>query len=105
VSFVAAGIITASRRLRAIPLPCWSSVPSLSASHWRNRPGWGMDPVVITPTLRLITEAARAGAMELDRSLAAAEAGTRLVSGLDPRSRLPAAVDAVLRMPALTPTA
>jgi hypothetical protein len=104
-SFAAAAVVTASRRLRAIPLPCWASVPSLPASRWRDRPGWGTDPAVITPTLRLITEAARAGAMELDRLLSAAEAGARLAAGVDPRSRLPAAVDAALRVPALTPTA
>ena len=98
MSFAAAAIIT------AVPLPCWSSVPSLPASRWRDRPGWGMDPAAITSTLRFISGAARAGAMELDQLLAAAEAGARLVSGLDPRSRLPAAVDAVLRVPALTPT-
>jgi hypothetical protein len=43
------------------------------------------------------------GLRELDRLEAAAEQGRGLVAGGDRRSRLPDALDALLRVPALTP--
>ncbi len=42
---------------------------------------------------------------ELDRFQSAAEQGRGLVAGGNRRSRLPAALDALLRVPALTPKA
>ena len=45
------------------------------------------------------------GLRELDRLEAAAEKGRGVVAGGDKRSRLPDALDALLRVPALTPKA
>ena len=47
----------------------------------------------------------KAGLRELDRLEAAAEQGRGVVAGGDKRSRLPDALDALLRTPALTPKA
>jgi hypothetical protein len=55
--------------------------------------------------LRQIADAVRGGLRELDRLLGAAGAGAKLTAGLDRRSRLADAVDTVLRVPAITPTA
>jgi Fic family protein len=45
------------------------------------------------------------GLRELDRLDAAAEKGRELAARTDKRSRLPGAIEALLRYPALTPTA
>ena len=55
--------------------------------------------------LHLVAESARMGLRELDRLEAVAEQGRGLVAGGDKRSRLPDALDALLRVPALTPKA
>ena len=55
--------------------------------------------------LHLVAESARMGLRELDRLEAAAEQGRGVVAGGDKRSRLPDALDALLRVPALTPKA
>lgn len=62
-------------------------------------PGW------LGAFLQLLTEAARAAMRELDRLLTVAERGRALSAGCDRRARLPAALDAVLRSPVLTPKA
>lgn len=102
---VVAAALIACGRLRAIPLPFWAAIPGRPASQWRDDPGFGTKPEVMVVALRQIAEAARGGLRELDRLRDAAEAGARLTANLDRRSRLPEAVDAVLRVPALTPTA
>ncbi len=102
---VAAAALVASGRLRAIPLPLWAAVPGRPASQWRDDPRFGAEPEALIVALRQVAEAARGGLRELGRLLDAAEAGARLTAGLDRRSRLPDAVDTVLRVPALTPTA
>ena len=53
--------------------------------------------------LRLVAESARAGLRELDRMAAAEATGRALAATGGARSRLGAAVEAVLRHPALTP--
>src|SRR5277367_1893979 len=53
--------------------------------------------------LHLVAESARMALRELDRLGAAAEQGRGVVAGGDKRSRLPDALDALLRVPALTP--
>jgi hypothetical protein len=53
--------------------------------------------------LHLVAESARAGPRTLDRLEAAAAQGRGLAAGGDKRSRLPDAVDALLRVPVLTP--
>jgi Fic family protein len=53
--------------------------------------------------LHLIAESARLGLRELDRLEAAAEKGRGLLAKSDRRSRLPDALDVLLRAPVLTP--
>jgi hypothetical protein len=55
--------------------------------------------------LHLVAESARSGLRDLDRLLQAAEQGRGLTAQADRRSRLPDALDAALRTPALTPKA
>ncbi|TCZ61070.1 helix-turn-helix domain-containing protein [Roseicella aquatilis] len=102
---VAAAALVACGRLRAIPLPLWAAIPGRPASGWRDDPRFGAEPDTLITALRQIAEAARGATRELDRLLDAAEAGAKLTAGLDRRSRLPDAVEAVLRAPAITPTA
>jgi Fic family protein len=52
-----------------------------------------------------VAESARAGLRELDRLEAAAAKGRGLAADLDKRSRLPDAIEALLRTPVLTPKA
>jgi ribosomal protein S25 len=53
--------------------------------------------------LHLIAESARPGLRELDRLAAAAAQGRAVLAGTDRRSRLPAALEALLRAPVVTP--
>jgi Fic family protein len=55
--------------------------------------------------LHLVAESARMGLRTLDRLEAVAEKGRGLAAAADKRSRLPDAVDALLRAPVLTPKA
>jgi len=55
--------------------------------------------------LHLVAESARMGLRTLDRLEAVAEKGRGLAAAADKRSRLPDAVDALLRSPVLTPKA
>ena len=73
----------------------------------RRRPRRRPRPPVTWPLafLHLVAESARMGLRELDRLAAAAEQGRGVVAGGDKRSRLPDALDALLRVPALTPKA
>ena len=96
-----------------IPLPFWSAWPALGQPTEENLPR--LRPAVARAMcgaerapwavvfLAFAAEAARAGLRELDRLLAAAEAGRGLATGLDRRSRLPASVDLVLAEPVITP--
>lgn len=94
--------VRACGRLRAVPLPFWSSVTL-------GRPTAVVSPhssgTVLVATLRQVAEGARAGLREVQRLLDAHDRGATLTSGRDRRSRLPAAVKAALRTPALTPGA
>lgn len=98
--------------LRAVPLPFWGAAPALAAGEPvrlprlrgdavrrlfpAGAPGW--DGVFVA----MVGEAAIAGLRELDRLKDAAGKGAALVAGLDRRARLPAALEAVLRSPAVT---
>jgi Fic family protein len=53
----------------------------------------------------LVAESARAATRELDRLEAVTEQGRGLVTAVDKRSRLPDAIEALLRTPVLTPKA
>ncbi len=55
--------------------------------------------------LHLIAESARLGLRELNRLEVAVAQGRHGLAGIDRRSRLPAALDALLRAPVLTPKA
>ena len=55
--------------------------------------------------LALVAESARLGLRALERLQSVAEQGRGVVAGGDKRSRLPDALDALLRAPALTPKA
>lgn len=103
-ALVGAIAASASGRLRATPLPLWTSVPGQPAAAWRRNPSLSSDPATAIPVLQQIAEGSKVGLRELGRLLDAAHRAASLTSDLDKRSRLPDAVDAVLRVPAMTPT-
>jgi hypothetical protein len=97
-------------------LPVWAAYPAVGFSGRDALPGLRSDAAdrvagrgqpVTWPLafLHLVAESARLGLRELDRLEAAAEKGRGVVAGSDKRSRLPDALDALLRVPALTPKA
>jgi hypothetical protein len=97
-------------------LPVWAAYPAVGFSGRDALPGLRSDAAdrvagrgqpVTWPLafLHLVAESARMGLRELDRLEAAAEQGRGVVAGSDKRSRLPDALDALLRVPALTPKA
>lgn len=106
-----AALRLASARIPAvIPLVAWSGWPGIGRPYQDGLPrvrsglvadgaGWEAD------FLRLVAESARAGLRELDRLGAAEATGRALAAQSGARSRLGAAVEAVLREPALTPKA
>jgi hypothetical protein len=99
----AAIVVRTSNRLQAVPLPFWSVV-TLGRPAAALGPG-SSDERSTVAALGQLVEGARAGLRELARLHDAARVACDLTRGLDPRSRLPAAVDAALRVPALTPNA
>ena len=97
-------------------IPVWAAYPAVGFAPRDALPGLRSDAAdrvagrgrpVTWPLacLHLVAESARMGLRELDRLEAAAEQGRGLVAGGDKRSRLPDALDALLRTPALTPKA
>jgi HTH DNA binding domain len=102
--------------VRAVFVPVWAAYPAAGFGDPDRLPGlrsdvadrlvgWGQPitwPVVF---LHLVGESARVGLRALDRLIEAAERGQKLTVRCDRRSRLPDAVDALLRVPALTPKA
>jgi HTH DNA binding domain len=90
---------------RAVPAPLWAAYPAIGRGDRDDLPGARDASCWPEAFLRLLAEAARASARELDRLLAAADKGARLAAGGDRRSRLPDAIDAALREPVLTPKA
>jgi hypothetical protein len=109
----AAGLLARAGLVRAVPLPFWAAAPALASGDPGALPRLrgdaaarlcpGAPPPWETVFLAMAAEAARAGLRELDRLQRAAAAGAGLATGLDRRSRLPAAVGALLREPAVTP--
>ena len=112
---VAALLLARTGALRVIPLPVWSAWPALG------RPGSAGLPRLRASTadfvgeagqdswplrfLCLVAESTRAGLRLLDQLETVAQRGAGLCAGRDRRSRLPEALAAALRVPALTPKA
>ena len=97
-------------------IPVWAAYPAVGFSGRDALPGLRSDAAdrvagrgrpVTWPLafLHLVAESARMALRELDRLAAVAEKGRGVVAGGDKRSRLPDALDALLRTPALTPKA
>lgn len=112
----AQALAVAALRLAAAPVPAviplvaWSGWPGIGRPYQDGLPrvrsgqvpesaGWEGD------FLRLVAESARGGLRELDRLARAEATGRALAAQGGARSRLGAAVEAVLREPALTPKA
>ena len=100
----------------AVFLPVWAAYPAVGFSARDVLPGLRSDAAdrvagrgrpVTWPLafLHLVAESARMALRELDRLAAIAEKGRGVVAGGDKRSRLPDALDALLRAPALAPKA
>lgn len=113
--FGAAALLARVNLLRAVPLPFWAAYPALgqSGGPGRGLPGAradapaqdaGASAAWPAAFCRLAREAALAGLRELDRLERAAERGRAATAGLDRRSRMPDALHAALRTPALTST-
>ncbi len=113
--FGAAALLAQAGPLRAVPLPFWAAYPALGQG---GGPGEGLPGARADAPAQdagasaawpatfccLAREAALSGLRELDRLEGAAERGRVAAKGLDRRSRLPEALDAALRTPALTST-
>ncbi len=114
--FGAAALLSRAVALRAVPLPFWAAYPALDRDGGPGEELPGMRESAATPEAdragaacpaafcRLAREAALAGLRELGRLERAAERGKAATEDLDRRSRLPDALDAALRTPALTAT-
>jgi HTH DNA binding domain len=112
----AVGLLARTGTVRAVFVPVWAAHPAAGFGDRDGLPGLRSDvatrlvgrgqPITWTLTfLHLVAESARAGLRELDRLEAAAEKGRGLLASCDRRSRLPDAVEALLRVPVLTPKA
>jgi hypothetical protein len=112
----AAGQLARAGVTRAMFLPVWAAYPAAGFGDRDHLPtlrsdaadrlvGRGWPVAWPLAFLHLVAESARAGLRELDRLEAAAEQGRGLAAGLDKRSRLPDAIEALLRTPVLTPKA
>ena len=113
--FGAAALLARAGVLRAVPLPFWAAYPALGRG---GGPGEGLPEACADASVqdadasatwpaafcRLARQVAFAGLRELDRLEGVAERGRAAADGLDRRSRLPDALDAALRLPALTST-
>ena len=112
---VAALLLKRVGTVEVIPLPLWAAWPGLCApddpgvlprlrgdTAARLAPGGAVWPVVF---LHLVAEAARAGGRILAALGQAEAAGAALAAQQDKRSHLGAAIEALLRQPALTASA
>jgi hypothetical protein len=114
--FAATRLVARAGVTRAVFLPVWAAYPAAGFGDRDHLPtlrsdaadrlvGRGWPVAWPLAFLHLVAESARAGLRELDRLEAAAEQGRGLAAGLDKRSRLPDAIEALLRTPVLTPKA
>ncbi len=99
---------------RSVFVPLWSAYPAVGFGDRDTLPklrsevadriaGWGCSVSWPIAGLHLIAESARMGLRDLDRLQAAADKGRGCLAVLDRRSRLPEALEALLRSPLLTP--
>ena len=97
-------------------VPVWSAYPAVGFGDRDVLPtlrsdaadrlvGWGRTVTWPVACLHLIAESARLGLRELDRLETASGQGRGALAGADRRSRLPDALEALLRAPVLTPKA
>jgi hypothetical protein len=102
--------------VRCVFVPVWSAYPAVGFGDRDALPtlrsdaadrlvGWGRTVTWPAVCLHLIAESARRGVHELDRLETVAKQGRGSLAGTDRRSRLPDALDALLRAPVLTPKA
>ena len=102
--------------VRSVFVPVWSAYPAVGFGDRDALPmlrsdvadriaGWGRSVTWPVAGLHLIAESARMGLREFDRLLTAAEKGRGGLAATDKRSRLPDALEALLRTPLLTPKA
>jgi hypothetical protein len=114
--FAAVGQLARAGVTRAVFLPVWAACPAAGFGDRDHLPTLrsdaadcllGRDRPVTWPLafLHLVAESARAALRELDRLTTATEQGRGLAADLDKRSRLPDAIEALLRTPVLTPKA
>ena len=112
----ATGLVARAGVTRAVFLPVWAAYPAAGFGDRDHLPSLrsdaadrlvGRDRPVTWPLafLHLVAESAQAGLRELDRLEAAAEQGRAVAAAVDKRSRLPDAIEALLRTPVLTPKA
>ena len=112
----ATGLVARAGVTRAVFLPVWAAYPAAGFGDRDHLPSLrsdaadrlvGRDRPVTWPLafLHLVAESARAATRELDRLEAVAEQGRGLAAARDKRSRLPDAIEALLRTPVLTPKA
>jgi hypothetical protein len=113
---LSAAILARAGSLRAACLPVWAAYPAVGFGDRAALPGlrsdaadrlvgWGVPITWPLAFLHLVAESARMGLRELAWLDAAAEKGRALAARADKRSRLPGAIEALLRNPALTPNA
>ncbi len=113
---LAAIVLARTGALQAVVLPVWAAYPALGFGDGAALPrlrsdaadrlvGRGQPVTWPLAFLHLVADSARMGLRDLDRLEAAAEKGRALTAGLDRRSRLPDAIDALLRHPVLSPNA
>jgi hypothetical protein len=111
---VAFGRLVRQAPVRSVFVPLWSGYPAIGfgdrdalptlRSEAADRLGTGGGSVAWPAAgLALIAESARSGLRALDRLEAAVEKGRAALTDTDRRSRLPAALDALLRAPLQTP--
>jgi HTH DNA binding domain len=114
--FATAGLLARVGVTHAVFLPVWAAYPAAGFGDRDHLPTLrsdaadrllGRDRPVTWPLafLHLVAESARAGLRELDRLEAATAKGRGLAAAVDKRSRLPDALEALLRTPVLTPKA
>jgi hypothetical protein len=114
--FASVGLLAHTGATRSVFVPVWAAYPATGFGDPDQLPGlrsdvsdwllgWGRSAAWPIAFLHLVAESARIGLRTLDRLLLAAEKGRGLTARCDRRSRLPDAVDELLRVPALTPKA